>query len=131
MSGAVTIAVKALLAASGVTALVSTRIEPDMVPQATVLPCIRVYLVAEESNTSLEQDHGPYVARVTVEAYAETSREVHAIAEAVKAAFETVRNQTIATKNVSIWRQGTDASFYDPAPAGVFRRATDFMVGWK
>ncbi len=127
---AVAITIQALLAASGVTALVGSRIEPDVVPQGSAYPVIRVYLVSEGSEPGLAQDSAPYMARVSVEAVGDRSLDVHAVAEAVKAAFEGYRNQTVLARTVSIFRQGSDASLYDD-PAKKFRRVTDYMVGWK
>ena len=47
MISAVSLAVKALLADAGVTALTSTRIAPDPLPQTTTLPAVSIALVDE------------------------------------------------------------------------------------
>jgi hypothetical protein len=127
---AVTIMVRAILGISAVTALVAQRVNPDMVPQNSARPCIRVYLVSERSQNSMDADHGPYLARVTVEIYAESSTSCHAIAEAVKAGLENCRNQTIAGKVASIMKQASDTSAFDDVSL-TYRRIMDFMVGWK
>lgn len=133
MSSAVAITIKALLDGEAVTALLGTRIHPDMVPRDSGRPCARVYLVSEASHGSMGANHGPYVARVTVEVFAETSTAAHAVMEAIKTRLEGFVAQTVLTKTVTIWRQGADMSTFDDGPNLVttFRRAADYMVGWS
>lgn len=133
MSNAVAIMISALLGGEALTALVGTKIHPDMVPRDVSRPCIRVYLVSEGSHNSMGSDHGPYMARVTVEVFAETATSVHAVMEAVKTRLEGFVAQTVLTKKATIYRQGTDMSTFDDGPNQVttFRRAADFMVGWS
>lgn len=132
MSDAVGITCAALAAAAGVTALVSTRVYPDFIPQGAARPCIRAYLVSEMNQGGLAQDYAPHIARVSVEILGDTSGSVHAVAEAVKTTFLAFRNQIVLTKTVSVWKQGSDASFFeDLNQVKTFRRVSDYMVGWK
>lgn len=127
---AVSIMINALLGGEAVTALVGTEIHPDVVPMGVSPPCMRVYLVSEASHNSMGSDHGPYMARVTVEVFSDTSTTAHAVMEAVKTRLEGFVAQTVLTRQVTIMRQGTDASFFDEITK-IYRRAADFMVGWS
>lgn len=59
-----------VLAITAVTALVSTRVYLDKLPQTPTYPCVRVTLVSERSTYHLRGEDGCRPARVQVDAFA-------------------------------------------------------------
>lgn len=78
-----------LLAVAAVTALVSTRIYMDKLPQSPTYPCARVTLISETGAAHLRGADAVKPARVQVDAYAREVSGVdpYALANAVAAAI--------------------------------------------
>jgi hypothetical protein len=127
---AVAATVQALLAASGVAALVSTRVYPVVAPQATAASHIVVHLIAEDDDMLLRGTAGYPNARVSVECRASTFTAVNALAEAVKSALQPLHLVTYAGVTVSFQKQGSDYSdFADESKT--HRRIMDFYARWQ
>lgn len=94
----------AMLADSGITALVSSRIYPDLAPLKPTLPCVvyeRVNTVPDEFSFSLD---GPGLYRTTVvlSCLASGSASSLAVARAIRSALENKQGQLTNTQEVEL-----------------------------
>jgi hypothetical protein len=76
-----------LLATSGVTSLVSTRISPGRRPQAGALPSISVNSISGAPVYTDDGEAGLAYGRIEIDCWAETYSSAKAVARAVKAAL--------------------------------------------
>jgi hypothetical protein len=122
-----------LLATSGVTALVSTRVSPGRRPQASALPAIDVNTISGAPVYTDDGESGLASARVEINCWGQTYSSAKLVARAVKAALsafvgesEGVTFQTIlldAERDFS--ETGSNAAEY------LYRTNLDFIVWWK
>lgn len=124
-------AVRSVLANdAGVSALVSTRIYPDRVPQAApTYPLIVVQLVTEESVVNMTGISGLGQSRVQVDYYAKTRLEAATGQEAVRLAL-THYNGTSQSVVVRRILPSTGTAFYDDpqdkSDLGLYRHVRDY-----
>lgn len=129
---ALAVAIAALLADSGVTAIVATNIYPVEAPQAVPAPYIVVNLIGESSDRHLSGVAAKYyAARVSVECISATATEMNLLGEAVKNALEGVTKQTIAgATDVDILKEASDYSGVNDTRT-LKMRVMDFSVRWR
>ena len=77
-----------LSAASGVTALVSTRIYPNLVPEDTANPCIEYSLISGTKLHTLAGSNDMRRAVIQISCHADTYASAKAVADAVIAALQ-------------------------------------------
>lgn len=126
---AVNIIIQALLSKPAVTAIVSDRVTMRPLPTASALPAITVYLVSDVEGYTLAGATGYPESRVTVECLAKTGPAADILGEAVRGALKDFRG-TIAGKNATIFKEGTDAADNEENQP-VYRRHIDFIVRWR
>lgn len=80
----------ALTGAPALTALVASRVFPDVLPQEVEMPALRVTVISDVPESSLNGAQASALAnaRVQVDAYAKTREQSREVAEAVKAAMD-------------------------------------------
>lgn len=131
------IAVKTLLAASPVVAIVGQRVYPIFAPEAAKLPHIVVHLIHEENNDNLEGAMQYSRSRVSLEI--RTAGDVPALdtlGPLVIAAMQRM-NYSIASHTVSsISKEGTDITDASDLTGAngvpqVTRRIMDFSIWWR
>jgi selenocysteine-specific translation elongation factor len=91
-----------LTANAGVTALVSGRIFPQVIPQGCTMPAIR-YLVVDDLPLNSVDGFTSHlrIARVQADAYARTYLAAHAVADAIEGALRSVVGPDFAALVVS------------------------------
>lgn len=137
MSG-VEIAVKSLLAASGVTAKVGQRIGIGNPPMGWALPLIIVRRVSEDDEKLLGGHPTWPVTRVSLEILtAGDEVALEEIGEAVDAALKPLHNYAVAGYVATFTKEGTDEtgdSSEEIAPSGyatASRRIIDYYIRWR
>lgn len=132
-----------LLALSAVTALVSTRVYLEKLPQSPTYPCVRVTLVSDGTDYHLRGGTGVKRARVQVDAFAKEVSGVnpYALVETVADAVNGADDGTA----LSGWRgsigspafevlacqQVERRTMYDPEELRVVTMSQDFMVTYR
>lgn len=115
-----------LTAASAVTAITSTRIYPNKIPQEATLPAIGYQRVSARRVKAHAAPTGLARARVQVTCVARTYSEVKALATAVRKALEGVMGTVGGATVQGSWLE-TDADEYGDAE-GLHSVRQDFMV---
>ena len=137
---AVNAVTKTLLATSGVTTIVGTRIYPLFAPQNAGWPHIVVYLVSEEREAMLAGAESAKwsQARVTVESRVNGGNvpQLNTLGEAVIDALKNRVNYSVSPYIVTIRKEGTDETDASEAAGqtgtpDVLRRITDFYLNWR
>lgn len=126
---AVSIAIQTLLAAAGVTAIVSNRIEPYPVRSKTARPAIAVSLVGEQDGYHLAGAMEYPVSRVSIHCLAESATGAEALAAAVKAALINFRGNVLG-REVTVFKAGSDYTDF-AEDLSVFRRVSDYTIRWR
>jgi hypothetical protein len=133
MSAPIKIAYNILSNYAGLTALVSTRLNPLRIPQESAFPAISynvVSVIASPTNTSHSRTD---FARVQVNSFGTTFASATAVAEQVRAAFEAatlpatfngVKCQTIELDS-EVQLTDDEAGF-----AGVYQVSQDFIINY-
>lgn len=137
-----TIVIDRLLAISALTALVSTRVYLDKLPQQPTYPCVRVTLISEQEDYHL-RGGGMKTARVQVDAFAKEVSGVdpYALAAAVADAV----HGDDAGSGLSGWSDaiGSPASHvqgcfridrrrqYDPDELRVLTMSQDYQIAYR
>lgn len=127
MTSIVPIAIKLLKAAAPVTALVSDRIEPEVAPEKTGLPCIVVRSGTSRQVYGLALSTGMSEARFTVLCAAETFTAADRIAEVVKAVLRDVQHVPVADRRVTLLQDGADSGSWDEQ-GRTFNRVVEFRA---
>lgn len=126
---AVSLAVKALLADSNITALVSTRVYPDPIDIQTARPCISVSLVAEDEERLLSGSSQYPLSMVHISCHGTTATSVLNVGEAVKTALRDLR-YTTGGKSGDFKKTGPD--FTDWSEDGrSHRRLIGYEIRWR
>lgn len=128
-----------LLAASGLTALVGSRIYHVKLPQKPTLPAVRVQLIDEPRDYHLRGVHGSTRALVQVDAYAaevsatagyDPKATVDAVAAAIDAALSGQRftNGSPATIEITSCFRDARRPLYDADDLRLLRVSQDYRV---
>lgn len=117
----------ALTSAAPVTALVATRVFPDLMPQETALPALVVTVISDVPESSLDGAQADSLAnaRVQVDAYSRTRAQAREVAEAVKNAMDL---KTARSGGFDCWPASSRNLFDDRTQH--YRITMDFNV-WR
>lgn len=120
-----------LLADSGVSALVGTRIYPLKLPQDDGLPAIRFQRISGERVRTLDGPTGLVRPRIQIDAYGKTYAEAKAVAEAVEALLDGYSGPA-GTDQIEAVSLETDRDL-DENPLGeeAARVSMDFFVSYR
>ena len=119
-----------LSATAAVTALVSTRIYPNNVPQDVALPFLAYSITAVEPTMTKDVKSPLDVIRFSVDCYSTNYDTTMQIANAVRAALDGYKN-TINSQNVQrITYDGQSDGEFEPL-LGVYWQSMDFMMRLK
>ena len=119
-----------LSATAAVTALVSTRIYPNNVPQDVALPFLAYTITAVEPTMTKDVKSPLDVIRFSVDCYSTNYDMTMQIANAVRAALDGYKN-TINSQNVQrITYDGQSDGKFEPT-LGVYWQSMDFMMRLK
>jgi hypothetical protein len=129
---AVSLTIKALLAQSGVTSLVSTRIYPLPLPPSTTLPAIAVALSAEDEEMLLGGASQYAFASVQVHCIAASAGAAIDLGEAVKTALRDhyYANGDSPPSGASFIKEAVDFTDYSDNLT-THRRVMAFAVRWR
>jgi len=133
-----------VLALSAVTALVSTRVYLDKLPQSPTYPCVRVTLISEPEDYQMRGGSGLGTALIQVDAYAREVSGVnpYALAASVAAAV----HGDDAGSGLSGWKGDAGGSpavtvqgcfrvdrrrYYDPDELRVVTMSQDYQVTYR
>lgn len=117
-----------LKAASGVAALVATRIHPLTAPQSETVPFITYQRISAERTRDTRGPTGRARTRLQVDGYAATYPEAKALANAVRQALDGWRG---TAASVRVWSAAleSDVDFYeDTVDPKLFRVSMDFII---
>lgn len=119
----------AITASGDVTALVATRVFPDVAPQDAALPLMVVTVIDDVPASTLNGNVGATLsnARVQVDAYAKTRAEAAAVAAAVKGALGDLK--TAKAGGLDVWASTSGRNLYDDETQS-YRVLTEFNV-WR
>lgn len=116
---------------AGVSALVSTRVYPLVLPQEPTYPAITYAKVSSQRIEAVHSDPGMAIIRIQVTCWALTFDSVKSLAEQVRLALErygtAVTGTTIAGVTVYDIRMGSEADAYEPT-LDAFASSIDFTV---
>lgn len=118
-----------LLASSGVTALVGTRINWGAIPQGSSMPAIVLNTISQNNGHTMQGPDGLQEARVQVDIYGTTYGATKALSRAVLAALDGYSGgnfQGIFHAGTRDGREGGTNEADRP-----FRVSTDFMTQWS
>lgn len=112
--------VAVLTADSGVTALVSTRVSPMVMPQGIEMPAVTYQRVSVTPQNNLRNNGDLDYTRVQLDSWAQSSSSARAVAAACRAAMETAGHAMLG-----------EFDNYDPqTDPGLYRITQDFQV-WE
>lgn len=122
-----------LLAVTGVTNIVGTRIFPSIIDAGKALPAIAVVLSGQGDSYNLSgADHYPR-SRVTVMCFGRDAGEADRLGEAVEAGLKDFRGQvTLSTGTYSaiFMKDPSDGAYYEEE-VGQYRRSSDYNLHWR
>jgi hypothetical protein len=117
-----------ILAASAVSALIGTRVYPDLIPQDVTYPCANVVLVGGTEEATLASGTcGLADSRVQINAWAVTRLGALELADAIREAIIGYKGTTGTTVFGCIKLEGTFRSFYED-DVKVWQVQQDFIV---
>lgn len=113
-----------LMLDSTLTALVSTRVYPQVMPEGDALPAVVLTVISDVPAVSMDGTHETRLreSRVQVDSYSKTHLQARAVAEAVAGVLGNLQRHDLSTVADNI---GTDS--YDDA-AQVYRCTADYSV---
>lgn len=79
---------------AGLSALVSTRVYPNLIPQNSTLPVVSYQRISTTRESAMGDDTGVARARFQLDAFAATYLNVRAVAEQVRAALQRWTNSS-------------------------------------
>ena len=122
-----------LLATSGVTALVSTRVSPGRRPQASALPAIDVNTISGAPVYTDDGESGLASARVEINCWGQTYSSAKLVARAVKAALSAFVGESagITFQNVLLDDERDFSETGSNAAEYLFSTNLDFIVWFK
>ena len=132
MLNAIDIATAALLADSGITALVGRRVWPVIAPQDSALPNIVVTQISEIDVNHMSGNSGRLPeSRISIVSRGTTATEMMNLADTVKIALRDIQHQSIGgSPDVTIQKASTDVTqFFDEPP--VFEQTADYRIRWR
>ncbi len=110
----------------GLTALVSTRIYPLLLPQNAILPALTYARVSTERESAFVSDPGLSTARIQVDVWADTVASVQNVAEEVRGALHRYRG-TIATVVIEESHIENEIMMYEPETE-IYHIVQDYMI---
>lgn len=114
-----------LLASSGVTALVSGRVDWGVRPQGSALPAVALHLISGGRDLTLDGP-GHREARVQVDCWASDFGGAVTLGRAVETALSGHRDTNFQA--VLLLNEGSDSEDGIPGAGRLFRRRLDFFV---
>lgn len=126
---AVSIAIQALLANSGVTDLVKKRINPNVAPQGGDMPDIVVSLIFDNDDLLLSGAARYPEARVSIACRGTTFKSVDAVGDAVVTALRDLRG-TFAGRSATFFKEGTDVTDFSD-DFSTQRRILDYRIRYR
>ncbi|MBI6628327.1 DUF3168 domain-containing protein [Pontibaca salina] len=118
-----------LLADSGVSALVGTRIDWGARPQGAPLPAIVLHTVSDVSGHTLDGPWALTTGRVQVDCYADSYGAAKALGRAVRAALDGTRSGNINAVFYQNSRDGREGGTNEADRP--FRVSMDFLVNYQ
>ncbi|MCW5697374.1 MAG: DUF3168 domain-containing protein [Bauldia sp.] len=123
------IAVKALLAVTGVTAIVGQRVTAVRVPVGSALPAVVVNAISDVEVYTLGGAGGYPEARVSIECIAESPAGADVLGNAVVAGLKDFAT-TVGGFHATFFKEGTDV--FDESPEhSTVSRIIDFAIRWR
>ena len=121
-----------LMAASGVTALVSDRAYPHIIPQGATLPALAVEHISTVDLFTLDASaaYGLTQSRIQVTAIAKDYVTQKALLEEVRKACTYQRGTIAGVGVVSVLRDGVGPDIRDD-DVGIFTQSVDFLVTYR
>jgi len=120
-----------LTADAGITALVGTRIYPQLLPQAPMFPAISYQVVSGFRETAMDGPAGVNRARLQFDCWASTYLQAEAVANAVRVAIDGFKGSIGSPARVlqSVFFAG-ERDLYEPDPPA-FRRSADYLITYQ
>jgi hypothetical protein len=122
----------ALTQHAALVALVSTRIYPEAVPPSATSPYVVYYVISNMPSQSMSATGDPWLARVQIDAVAESSATRDSVGDAVVAALNGKHHLVTTTKQLRSIRLEDQADEYEPPVSGErlgkFKRRMEFTV---
>lgn len=116
---------KSHLSHSSITALISARLHPDVLPQETVLPAVVFQIIFDNPQTDLDGEDGELSnLRVQLDIWARNRADATPIRNAIRARMKTAAS---GFKSVPI---NAGQSFFDP-PTKYTRIMMEFSCWWR
>lgn len=121
----------ALTGSSGVSALVGTRVFPDLAPQDAAVPLLVVTVVSDVAEQTLSGGIAGTLAnaRVQVDAYAKTRLGAEALAVEALLALGNLKTAKTRPGGLDVWAVGPGRHLYDDE-AQLYRVVLEFNV-WR
>jgi len=123
-----------LLDQSAITAIVSQRIYPMVVPQGQPLPSITLQKISEQENYHLGGTTSLRVARMQIDCYAATPKAASDLSELVRTAMSTQRLLMGTVEVTSVFRENsrdTNERSDNGSDPGDYRNSTDYMIHYR
>ncbi|RPI63876.1 MAG: DUF3168 domain-containing protein [Planctomycetaceae bacterium] len=114
---------------SGVVALASNRVYPNVLPQGVTYPAISFQIISETPEYSHEGDSNLNLARVQFDCYATTQTGVRAVADALRSALTGLRTTVDNVRIGSSFLVNTLSNYEDALR--VYRMTRDFMMTYS
>lgn len=132
MTSAVSLTVKALLAAPGVTGVVSTRIRPYPLPQGESLPAIAVAMSSEADEYMLQGASQYPLSGVLLHCIGRSASEAIELGEAANRALRDLHYVTADSPAVHVSFQKGGVDFTDFADdLSTYRRVMGYDARWR
>lgn len=120
--------IDALLRVPGITALVSTRIALEQLPQGSEYPAIVYRTISTTAVENLCTPSAAHVTRVQINPVAASMGEVNALHAAVRAAIERFTPQTVATRRVLACRFDSLGPVSRDEFTGLWTKSADYTL---
>ncbi len=119
-----------LSATTAVTALVSTRIYPDVLPDSPVYPAITYHQISGSSERGAIVDPVMLMSMMQITCWAKSRNQARAIADQVRKAMDRLRLVTLGNTVLNDCFFENDVDLYDP-PTKTYYVALDFRMHIK
>lgn len=130
---ATAITIERLLAVTGVTNIVSTRVYPSIVDSGKSLPAVAVVLSGQGEAYTLSGAGGYRQSRVTVMAFGRDAAEADQLGEAIDDALKDFRGQVALnakTYSAIFMKDPSDGAYYEEE-VNQYRRSSDYILHWR
>lgn len=115
---------------AGLSALVSTRIYPNVAPQNVTVPFVTYRRVSAVRESGFGEDIGIVTSRFQLDMYAATYSGVRAIAEQVRAALQRYRASGTDPEVIDTFIEN-ELETFDAEPALLHRAVTDIQIHYR